>query len=156
MAHLKDARKELIDQLIFVLDHSMTLKKDGVDPMIPFSVMVKGDDKVIKTFVGDTPEYAEKMFEKTIREEDPEIAMFATDTYLTIEGAKSDGILIKAYDQRDNYIYLVGQRFIPKSTERDFEKIGNPAFLGTMENHFKTGGKNTPETPEKKSKWKFW
>lgn len=64
MAHL---RKELIDELRFVLDHSMTLKEKGVDPMMPFASIVKGKNKSIQTFIGDSPEHAEKMFEKTIK-----------------------------------------------------------------------------------------
>ncbi|WP_225000419.1 hypothetical protein [Cesiribacter sp. SM1] len=155
MAHLKDARKELMDQLLFVLDHSMTLKKDGVDPMIPFSSIVKGENKVLKTFVADTLDYAQKMFEKTINDEDPDIAVMASDTYLTIGGEKSDAVLIKAYDKQDNNIYIVGQRFKPKSSTMDFEIIGNPAFLGTEDNNLRPKGDEKKKDAGKK-KWKLW
>jgi hypothetical protein len=41
-----------MDALIFALNHSMDLKRDGVDPMIPFAVIIKDNDKTIKVFAG--------------------------------------------------------------------------------------------------------
>jgi len=39
MKQLQDAATELMDEVIFALNHSMDLKRDGVDPMIPFAVL---------------------------------------------------------------------------------------------------------------------
>jgi hypothetical protein len=155
MKHLQDASKELMSNLIFALDHSMDLKKDGVDPMIPFAVVIKGTDKTIKTFVGDSPEYADQMFERTIREEKPDYVVFATDSYLTTNGIKYDAVLLKAYDKNDTEIYLVGQKFKPKTNNEDFEQIGNPGFLGTELNNFNSSGTSTIN---KRSKpwWRVW
>ena len=108
MKHLQDASKELMDNLIFALNHSMDLKKGGVDPMIPFAVVVKGTDKTLKTFVGDTPDYADQMFERTIREEKPDYVVYASDSYLTTKGIRYDAVLLKAYDRNDTEIYFSG------------------------------------------------
>jgi hypothetical protein len=142
MKHLTEASAKLMEHLLFVLNHSMELKQDGVDPMVPFAVVVKGEDKTIKAFAGDTPEYADKMFEKTIREENPDFVVYASDSYLTQNGQKYDAVLIRAYDRADTEIYLVGQRFRPKTPGEPFEKIGNPGFLGTTPNQFATTGGN--------------
>lgn len=63
MKHLKDATENLTSKLISTLDNSVVLKKDGVDPMIPFAFVYYGTNDTIKTFLGDSPEYADKMFE---------------------------------------------------------------------------------------------
>ena len=130
----------------------MDLKKDGVDPMIPFAVVIKGADKVLKAFAGDTPEYANKMFENTITEEKPDFLVFASDSYLTIDGIKYDAVLLKAYDRKDSEIYIVGQRFKPKTDKEDFEQIGNPAFLETVVNSFNS----VRSSSYKRAWWKFW
>lgn len=65
MKQLQDASKELMEIVSFALNHSMDLKRDGIDPMIPFAVVIKDAKKTIKTFLGDTPEHADQMFEKT-------------------------------------------------------------------------------------------
>jgi len=136
MKQLKEASEKLLEHLIFALNHAMELKKDGVDPMMPFAIVVKGNDKLIKTFAGDSPDYADQMFGKTIREEAPDYVIYAYDTYIRTDDIRYDGVLLKAYDKTDIEIYLVGQKFKPKTTSEDFLRIGNPAFLGTVENNF--------------------
>lgn len=145
-----------MDNLIFALNHSMDLKKDGVDPMIPFAIVIKGADKTIKTFVGNTPEYADKMFERTIIDEKPDFIVYASDSYLTTNGIKYDAILLKAYDKNDSEIYLVGQKFKPKKDNQDFEQIGNPGFLGTEINDFNSSNVSTINNESKKPWWKIW
>ncbi len=159
MKNLQEASKDLMDNLIFALNHSIDLKRDGVDPMIPFAVVVKGTDKTLKAFAGDTPEYADHMFDKTIRQEDPDFVVYASDSYLTTDGKKYDAVLLKAYDKNDTEIYLVGQKFKPKSDTEDFEEIGNPGFLGTEMNNFisdNSTSSNNINLNEKKPWWKFW
>jgi hypothetical protein len=152
MKQLQDASKDLMDNLIFTLNHSMDLKKDGVDPMIPFAVVIKGSGKTIKTFVGDTPDYADKMFEQTIKEEKPDILVYASESYLTTNGVKYDSVLFKAYDKNDPEIYLVSQKFKPKTDHLDFEQIGNPGFVGTEMNKFHPANFSI----NKKPWWKIW
>jgi hypothetical protein len=159
MKDLQDASKDLMDNLIFALNHSMDLKKDGIDPMIPFAVVIKGTAKTLKAFAGDTPEYADQMFEKTIREENPDYVVYASDSYLTTDGKKFDAVLFKAYDKNDTEIYLVGQKFRPKSDTEDFEEIGNPGFLGTTLNSlisYNPTSTKTDNINEKKPWWKIW
>jgi hypothetical protein len=157
MKQLQDASKQLMDNLIFALNHCMELKKDGVDPMIPFAVVVKDKDKKIKAFAGDTADYGDQMFEKTVEDEKPDIVIYASDSYLTTDGIKYDAILLKAYDKNDSEVYLVGQKFKPKTESEEFEQIGNPGFLGTLANPYalNTSFKNV-EVRQKKPRWKIW
>lgn len=164
MKHLQEASKDLIGHLLFALNHSMDLKRDGVDPMVPFAVVIKGKEQVLKAFVGDRPDYADKMFEKVIHEEHPDYVVYAYDGYLTVEGIKNDAVLLKAFDRNDSEIYLVGQRFKPKSEGEEFEQIGNPAFLGTTENMYTNQSadrllnqalRSTP-SGDKKPWWRIW
>lgn len=160
MKHLKDASQELTSKLLSALDHAMQLKRDGIDPMIPFAFVYSDNNGTLKSFVGDTPEYADKMFERTIMEENPDFAIYGYDGYLTFEGNKNDAILLKAYQKTDDVIYLVGQRFIPKSDYIDCKMIGNPAFLGTEPNNFNIDDvikqDNELKSESKQSWWKFW
>jgi hypothetical protein len=164
MKNLQDASENLINKLISVLDYAVGLKQDGIDPMIPFAFVYVGETGSIKSFVGDTPEYADKLFEKTILEEKPDYVIYAYDGYLTVGGKKNDAILLKAFDKSDSVIYLVGQRFVPKQKDTEFETIGNPAFLGTEENILMKAESNYVEHAKSnvvghsKSRpwWKFW
>jgi hypothetical protein len=152
MKNLSEASNELMEQVVFALKHSMDLKKDGVDPMIPFAVVVKKEEKTLKTFLGDTPDYADKMFEKTITEENPDIVVYVSDSYITSDGIKYDAVLFKAYDKNDSEIYLIGQKFRPLTETENFVEIGNPGHLGTILNpHFQSD-----DTGNKKPWWKVW
>jgi hypothetical protein len=134
----------------------MDIKKDGLDPMIPFAVVIKDTTKTLKAFVGDTPDYADQMFERTIRNERPDYVIYATDSYLTTNGIKYDAVLLKAYDKNDSEIYLVGQKFKPKTANGDFEQIGNPGFLGTELNSFNQAFTPAKKSESKKPWWKIW
>jgi hypothetical protein len=156
MKSLQDASKELVDHLVFTLNRSIDLKRDGVDPMVPFAVVVKGADKTLKAFAGDTPEFADDMFEKTILDEDPDYVVYASDSYLTVEGVKCDAVLLRAYDKNDPDIYLVGQKFKPKTGDQVFELLGNPAFLGTSEHEFAASVPTGISDSNSKPWWKLW
>jgi hypothetical protein len=154
MKHLQQASKELKGHLLYALNHSLDLKRDGVDPMIPFAVVIRGEEKALKAFAGDGPDYADRMWQKTLEEEQPDYAVFASDSYLTMEGVKYDAVLLKAYDRNDTEIYLVGQRFQPKSEQEEFRQLGNPGFLGTEANPYHTPP--VANTGNKKPWWKVW
>lgn len=154
MKHLQEASKELMGHLLYTLHHSLDLKRDGVDPMMPFAVVIRGAEKTLKTFVGEGPGYADRMWEKTLQDERPDYAVYASDSYLTMEGVRYDAVLLKAYDKTDPEIYLVGQRFQPKSETEEFKQLGNPGFLGTTENAYYTPPGNGAGS--KKPWWKVW
>lgn len=156
MKNLHDASKELMNHVVFALNHSMDLKKDGVDPMMPFAIVVNGDDRLIKVFAGDTLEYADNRYEKTITDEKPDFVVYASDTYLTTDGIKYDAVLFKAYDKNDSEIYLIGQKYRPKTDHVQFEQIGNPGFLGTETNKYLSLDNCTKSETSKKSWWQFW
>ena len=157
MKQLEDASNELMENLIFALNHSMDLKREGIDPMVPIAIVAKGDDKTIQAFVGDTADYADQMFIKLIKEENPDIVIYANDSYITSQGVKYDAVLLKAYDKNDSEIYMVGQKFKPVTKSQEFELVGNPGFLGTIEkttllnNSFKPKEENS-----RKPWWKIW
>ena len=144
--------------VVFALNHSMDLKKDGVDPMMPFAVVITGSEKLIKVFSGDTLDYADQRFERTIIEDKPDFVVYASDTYLTTGGTKYDAVLFKAYDKNDTELYLIGQKYRPKSDHIEFEQIGNPGFMGNEINkHFSLNNfEQAKVETTNKSWWKFW
>jgi hypothetical protein len=127
--HLKDASKELMDHLLYAMNYAMDQKKEG-GVMMPFAVVVKGKEKVIQAYP-EGNDYGVKIFEKTIREEHPDFVVYAGDGSLTVEGKEWAAILFKAYDKNDSVMYRVAQRYTPKTATQEFEKNGNPAFIGT-------------------------
>ena len=158
MKNLHDASYDLMNHVVFALNHSMDLKRDGVDPMTPFAIAVNGTEKTIKVFAGDTLEYADNRYERTILDEKPDFVVYACDTYLTTDGIKYDAVLFKAYDKRDSEIYLIGQKYRVKTDQVEFEQIGNPDFLGTEINKFygQINADKTKGNTSNKSWWKFW
>ena len=158
MKNLHEASEELMNHVVFALNHSMDLKKDGVDPMMPFAVVITGTEKLIEVFGGDTLEYADQRFEGTIIEDKPDFVVYASDTYLTTDCTKYDAVLFKAYDKNDTELYLIGQKYRPKSDHLEFEQIGNPRFLGTEINKYFSLNNFEQAKVEttNKSWWKFW
>jgi hypothetical protein len=157
MKHLQEASGKLMEHVIFALDHSMDLKKDGVDLMSAFAVVAKGNNSTIQVFVGDKPDYGDQMFEKTIKEDNPDFVVYASDSYITSDNIKYDAVLLKAYDRNDSVIYLVGQKFKPKTDDDEFEQIGNPGHLGNIENNFHRDESASPSAKQtKKAWWQIW
>lgn len=156
MKSLQDASKELTDHLVFALNRSLDLKIAGIHPMIPFAVVVKGADTTMKAFAGDTPDFSDEMFEKVIRDEDPDYVVYASDSYLTAGKTEYDAVLFRLYDKQDPEIYLVGQKFKPKTDDQDFERMGNPVFLGTNENVFAPVAFMDLIDADSKPWWKVW
>ena len=72
--------------------------------------------------------------------------------HLTTNGVKYDAVLLKAYDKNDSEIYLIGQKFRPKTASEDFEQIGNPGFLETELNHYNPANRSSSKKPW----WKVW
>lgn len=156
MKTLHDASQVLMKHVVFALGHSMDLKKDGIEPMMPFAVVISGDQQTLKVFGGDTLDYADKRFEATIIEEKPDFVVYASDTYLTVDGVKYDAVLFKAYDKNDTAIYLIGQKYRPKTDQVEFAQIGNPGFLGTETNKYFNSNNSSLKEGSQKRWWKFW
>ena len=75
-----------------------------------------------------------------------------------------DAVLLKVFDRNDSEIYLVGQRFKPKSDGEEFKQIGNPAFLGTTGNIYtdqvfdplSDQALRVTQNNDKKPWWRIW
>lgn len=157
MKELQDVSKELMRHVVFALNHSMDLKMDGIEPMMPFAVVIKNGGMQIKVFGGDTLEFADSMFEKTIKEETPDFVVYASDAFITTDGVKYDAVLFKAYDNEDSDIYLFGQKYRPGNELSPFQRIGNPGLIGTEINFNYDAGKNLKiDKPTGKRWWKIW
>jgi hypothetical protein len=130
--NLKDASKELMDHLIYAMNYAIDQKKEG-GSMMPFAVVVTGSKKIIQAYP-EGNDYGMKIFEKTIRQEHPDFVVYAGDGSLTVEGKEWAAVLFKAYDKNDSVMYRVAQRYTPKTATREFEKNGNPVFIGTEKN----------------------
>lgn len=157
MKDLQDVSRELMSHVVFALNHSMDLKMDGIEPMTPFAIVVKNGAMQIKVFGGDTLEFADSMYEKTIKEEAPDFVVYASDAFITTDGVKYDAVLFKAYDNEDSEIYLFGQKYSPGNEMSSFKRIGNPGLLGTEINfNYDSNKKRKPGRPTGKQWWKFW
>jgi hypothetical protein len=59
------------------------------------------------------------------------------DGYITIQGTKYDAILVEASERGRTGAVLMAQRYIPKTAQQIFQRIGNPALLGEDESRLR-------------------
>ncbi len=128
--------KEFGDLFIAALDHGFESIKDGSGPLVPFTMTVSSDgQRAIKRYFSGNLEEDAKRAQASITAGMPDVAMYAIvwDGYVTIEGQRTDAILVEAGQASDPRGVQVCQRY---RTVRKFlwkkacERIGNPGILG--------------------------
>jgi hypothetical protein len=62
---------------------------------------------------------------------------FAFDGFITVEGTRTDAILVEASERNRPAAMRMAQRYSPKNLLRRFQTIGNPAFVGECASPFK-------------------
>ncbi|RFM28287.1 hypothetical protein DXN05_12300 [Deminuibacter soli] len=147
-----------MNHILFALDYSASLKKESSHPMMPFALVIKGDEQKIQTFPDSTPELADKRFSQVIAAENPDFVVFGTDSQVTQNGLQYEAVLLKAYAKNDDEIYLLAQKYQPDAPGGHYILLGNPGFLGTEKNKFaiaqQTAGATAAEG--KKHWWQRW
>lgn len=141
MIDFKNANKKLVDLIFFALDHGIDSVKGG-GPLIPFAVAETNGKKTLNRFV---PEDFSKMDECLQKAHafianispTPDFVAITFDGRVTIQGEKTDAIMVKGFDKTQDEGFVFAQRYKPKAFLRKLKTIGNAGYLGNEPNPMK-------------------
>ena len=129
-----DASESLQELIFLALDHGIgSIQRGG--PLIPF-VLVDGTDgeRDIKRFMADDLEHAQAAAREHLRGlAGAERVALAYDGYLTVDGDRSDAVLVEAQELGQGVALRFAQRYRPGGRLRTLKTIGNAAYLGSAE-----------------------
>jgi nucleotide-binding universal stress UspA family protein len=128
------ASDELIDLALFALDHGVESIKDAGGPLVAFAVTEGPDGRNLVRFPTERVEEGPAHAREHIRGAgDPVRVAIAYDGYVTVEGERTDAILVEAQERGQPASVIMAQRYRPGGRLRRFSTIGNAAFLGDGE-----------------------
>ncbi len=141
MIDLKNANKKLIDLIFFALDNGIDSVKTG-DLLIPFIVAETDSKKTLNKFV---PKDFSKMEECLQKAQEyitklnplPDFIVITFDGKVTIQGEKTEAIVVKGFDKTQDEGFVFAQRYKPKAFLKKFSVIGNAGYMGNESNPLK-------------------
>lgn len=108
----------------------MSVRESG-GPLIPFVLMVDGGKRTMHRFAADRLEECLEQARAAVASA-PESATayaLAYDGYITIDGQRSDAVMVEACERGEATGKLFAQRYAPKKLLRPFRQVGNPALV---------------------------
>jgi hypothetical protein len=135
----------LAEIAFLALDHGIYSIQDGEHPLIPFVISEKTEgkrkiDRYMSRAAGGwvlEESLAQARLAVSRLSSDVTAYAIAHDGYITIEGTKYDAILVEASERSRTRAVLLAQRYIPKTEQQSFQRIGNAAFLGEEESRLR-------------------
>jgi hypothetical protein len=126
------ASDELMDLVFVALDHGIESVAAG-GPLIPFAVVETADGRDLVRFAAETLEEGQAQARTHVRRADSLRVAIAHDGYLTVEGERSDAILVEAQERGQSNCVVFAQRYRPGGRFKKFATIGNAAFVDNGE-----------------------
>lgn len=126
------ATEELVDVVFAALDHGIDSVRDG-GPLIPFVLAEDPEGRSLTRFAAETLEEGQAQAREHAGSSDAARIAIAFDGYLTVEGERSDAILVEAQERGTDSSVIFAQRYRPGGRLRKFSTVGNAAFTGRGE-----------------------
>ena len=121
---------QLLDLVFAALDHGIESVQEG-GPLIPFALTEGSDGRNLTRFVAETLEEGQQQARSHLRGQGATArAAIAYDGYLTVDGERSDAVLVEGHERGQAASVTFAQRYRPGGRLRKFTTIGNAAFLG--------------------------
>jgi hypothetical protein len=157
MTDINSINQEYLDFAFVGLDHGINSIIDNGGPLIPFVITETEGQRNIQRFVTENYEHGPILAEKYLKELSikPLRALIAFDGFVTLDGEKTDAIIIRCFDHSEKEGIILAQRYVRKLEGKGIEPIGNATFLGTEENLIKTTEPQVDTNKPKKPWWKF-
>ena len=122
-----------MDLAFFALDHGVESIKNG-GPLVPFAVTEGPDGRNLERFASERLEEGQAHARAHVRSAGDAVRVAITyDGFVTLEGERSDAILVEAQERNRPASVILAQRYRPGGRLRRFSTIGNAAFLGDGE-----------------------
>ena len=133
------------DLFFLALDHGFNSISDNEGPLIPFTLMIQADEKPALTrHMADDLAASLTMAQLQVASLRGKASMYAIawDGYVTLEGVKTDAILVEAGEAGDPQAVLFCQRYGPLKRglfrRASRERLGNPALMGRVPSRLQT------------------
>lgn len=120
------ASDALVELAFAALDHGLESVRDGDGPLVPFALTEGAEGRHLTRFAAELLEQGQEEARRHVRESDAERVALAYDGYLSVEGERSDAILVEAQERGTTISVVFAQRYRPEP----FEPVGNTAFVG--------------------------
>jgi hypothetical protein len=123
-----------MDVAFLALDHGVAIVADGAQ-LSPFAVIEEGRERTLVRAHDDTLDGALAWLRQHIRDRSElERAAVAFDGFLTVDGRRTEAVLVEAYERGAEGLVLA-QRYEwrGRGRRRRFEAIGNPAVVGATQ-----------------------
>jgi hypothetical protein len=121
----------LMEFALFALDHALASVVASGGPLVPFCLIDVGGEQTIRRFVGDLESGQERARAAVREAAEVNRAAVAWDGYVTVEGVRSDAVLVEASASGSDSV-TVAHRYGRKGRIRkDIEQIGNAALIRT-------------------------
>jgi len=121
--------EEVFDLLDAALDNGVASLAEG--HLIPFAIFDGPAGRRMARFIAEPYELAVDQARKAVAGAgDADRVLIAYDGYITIQGSRSDALLIEAQDRRRSHSVTFALRYRPASSAGGFETMGDPAFTG--------------------------
>ncbi len=129
---MSDARpsEQLVDLAMLGLEHGVRSVSEG-GPLIPFTFEEGPKGRMGRRFVAETLEEsaaAAHDHAAGLRGKADRVAI-ALDGYITVEGTRSDAIIVHAYESGDPVTYVFAQVYIPAEGKREATPEGSPRLI---------------------------
>jgi hypothetical protein len=137
MANL-EMSQQFADLVFLALDHGIDSIRAG-GPLIPFIVIERAGERTLQRFAAERLEQGEAQARQALASLPLDVAAdaFAYDGFITVEGTKTDAILVEASERGRAAGIRMAQRYSPRKLLRSFQTVGNPALIGECESQFK-------------------
>jgi hypothetical protein len=132
--------QRLADIAFFSLDHGIYSIQDGDGPLIPFVISENPDGKrKLDRYMADSLEESVAQARLAVSRLPSDVTAYAIahDGYITLEGTKYDAILVEASERGRTGAVIMAQRYIQKTAQQSFQRVGNPALLREEESRLR-------------------
>ena len=124
------------DFFFLAIDHGFNSIEDGDGPLIAFAMLLGTDGKrSLQRFVTEKLEDGAVKAREFVAANQHEFQMYAIawDGFVTLEGKRSDAILVEAADRAEEIAVLFSQRYVPGKRgllkKVKAQRIGNPGVI---------------------------
>src|SRR5207245_1635274 len=108
----------------------------GGGPLIPFVLSETAEGREKRRFVTDLLEEGVAEARQFVTESAGETLRYAVavDGYVTVEGRRWDAVIVEIGERHMAHGHALAQRYRPRTSRKEMETAGNPAYLGEVPN----------------------